>query len=83
LREEIFDEWWRTITRHEFIHEGALARFCQMWIGAEVQSGLVQELKDRGRHCPLSEALMFYQNFNQPLLPPGIDEEFIRTRMRR
>jgi len=26
---------------------------------------------------------MFYQNFNQPLLPPGIDEEFIRTRMRR
>jgi hypothetical protein len=82
LREEIFDEWWRTITRHEFIHEGALARFCQMWIGAEAQSGLVQELKDRGRYCPLSETLMFYQNFNQPLLPPGIDEEFIRTGMR-
>jgi hypothetical protein len=79
LRGDVFDDWWRTVTNHQFIHAGGAFRFCEMWVGGAAQSMLVSQLKDAGRYCSLSETLTFFENFNQPLLPPNIDEECIRT----
>jgi hypothetical protein len=81
LTEKIFNSWYARVTDPAFI-AGAAFRFAQMWVGATFMAGYParsQDLNNAGKYQSLADALKFFENMSRPLLPPQIDEDYVRN----
>ena len=79
LTPELFARWYAQVTDPHFIMS-ATYWVAQMWVGSSFmaeQTRYIARLKEAGKFESLSDTLRFFENFNRPLLPPDIDEDFI------
>lgn len=72
-------DWWSFATSREIVSAG-LFQFAQMWVGAisQVSEEFRQELRDSGRYTSFERVVKFFDNFQMPLWPDGLDHRAVR-----
>lgn len=72
---DVLKEWWVSATGRETSDDGLL-QFAKMWAGAtrQITQAHLQELIAEGNYVPFDQVAGFFDQFQMPLWPEGLDD---------